>query len=107
MPTTAANPTEQTGAHKRSFRNYLLDSRFQLKYTGFLVLVAVAISGVMGAVLYSTTRAMVEESAKVVEQSEKAAEESKKVSDVSRMNVKDLASDSPELLAEFNSAAAE
>jgi nitrogen fixation/metabolism regulation signal transduction histidine kinase len=107
MPTTAAIPTETTGAHKRSLRNYLLDSRFQLKYTGFLVMVAVAISGVMGAVLYSTTRAMVRESTKVVEQSQKVAEESQKVSEVSRMNVRDLASDSPELLAEFNKEAAE
>jgi nitrogen fixation/metabolism regulation signal transduction histidine kinase len=106
MPTTAIS-TESTGAHKRSLRNYLLDSRFQLKYTGFLVLVAVAISAVMGSVLYTTTRAMVEESAKVVEQSQKVSEESKKVSEVSRMNIKDLASDSPELLAAFNEEATE
>jgi nitrate/nitrite-specific signal transduction histidine kinase len=107
MPTPAAISVEQTGAHKRSFRNYLLDSRFQLKYTSYLVLVAVFISGVMGSVVYSTTRAMFEESAKVVEQSQKVSEESKKVSEVSRMNIKDLASDSPELLAEFNKEAAE
>ena len=107
MPTTAAISTAPTGAHKRSFRNYLLDSRFQLKYTSYLVVVAVAISGVMGSVLYSTTRAMFEERAKVVEQSQKVSEESKKVSEVSRMNIKDLASDSPELLAEFNKEAAE
>ena len=107
MPTTANPSVEQTGAHQRSFRNYLLDSRFQLKYTSYLVVVAVAISGVMGSVLYSTTRAMFEESAKVVEQSQKVSEESKKVSEVSRMNIKDLASDSPELLAEFNKEAAE
>jgi nitrogen fixation/metabolism regulation signal transduction histidine kinase len=107
MPTTAAISTEQTGAHKRSFRNYLLDSRFQLKYTAIMVVAVLAISGVMGAVLYSTTRAMVEESGKVIEESRKVSEESQKVSDVSRMNVKDLASDSPELLAEFNKEAAE
>ena len=76
-------------------RNYLLDSRFQLKYSGFLVIVAVVISGVMGAVLYETTRAVVGESSALVE-------ESKKVSEVSRMNIRDLASDSPELLTEFN-----
>jgi nitrogen fixation/metabolism regulation signal transduction histidine kinase len=107
MPTTAPPAAEQTGSYKRSFRNYLLDSRFQLKYTSYLVLVALAISGVMGAVLYTTTRAMVEESSKVVEESQKVSEESKKVSEVSRMNIKDLASDSPELLAEFNKEAAE
>jgi nitrogen fixation/metabolism regulation signal transduction histidine kinase len=99
------NSSEQTGSYKRRFRNYLLDSRFQLKYTGFLVVVAIVISGVMGSVLYSTTRAMVDESARVVEESRKVADESKKVSEVSRMNIKDLAFDSPELLSEFNKEA--
>jgi hypothetical protein len=99
------NSPERTGSYKRSVRNYLLDSRFRLKYTGFLVVVAIVISGVMGSVLYSTTRSMVDESAKVVEESRKVAEESKKVSDVSRMNIRDLANDSPDLLAEFNKEA--
>ena len=93
--TTAATTPEHQGAYKRSVRNYLLDSRFQLKYSGFLVIVAVVISGVMGAVLYETTLAVVGESSALVE-------ESKKVSEVSRMNIRDLASDSPELLTEFN-----
>jgi nitrogen fixation/metabolism regulation signal transduction histidine kinase len=106
MSTSAVTNTE-TGAHKRSVRNYLLDSRFQLKYAGFLVLVAVAICGVMGAVLYSTTLSMVTASEKVVEQSKKVSEESKKVSEVSRMNITNFASDNPELLAEFNKEAAE
>jgi nitrogen fixation/metabolism regulation signal transduction histidine kinase len=107
MSTSAGTSTEQTGGYKRSARNYLLDSRFQLKYTGYLVGVAVVISGVTGSVIYSTTRAMVDESAKVVEESRKVSEESKKVSEVSRMNIKDLAGDSPELLAEFNKEADE
>jgi hypothetical protein len=99
------NSPEQTGSYKRRIRNYLIDSRFQLKYTGLMVLVALAISAVMGSVLYSTTRAMVGQSAKVVEESRKVSEESKKVSEVSRMNIRDLASDSPDLLAEFNKEA--
>jgi methyl-accepting chemotaxis protein len=93
--TPAATSPAQQGAYKRSVRNDLLDSRFQLKYSGFLVLVAVVISGVMGAVLYETTLAVVGESSALVD-------ESKKVSEVSRMNIRDLASDSPELLTEFN-----
>jgi methyl-accepting chemotaxis protein len=93
--TTAATSPEHAGEYKRHVRNYLLDSRFQLKYAGFLVLVALVISGVMGAVLYQTTRDVVTESSAFIG-------ESKKVSEVSRMNVKDLAPDSPELMAEFN-----
>jgi methyl-accepting chemotaxis protein len=88
-------PPEHAASHKRSMRNYLLDSHFQLKYAGFLVIVAVLISGVMGAVLYQTTGAVVAESSALVD-------ESKKVSEVSRMNIRDLASDSPGLLTEFN-----
>jgi nitrate/nitrite-specific signal transduction histidine kinase len=98
--TTSTAPPDQTGSYKRSVRNYLLDSRFQLKYSGFLVAVALVISGVLGTVVWSTTTAMVGESQKVIE-------ESKKVSEVSRMNIKDLASDSPDLLAEFNKEADE
>ena len=107
MSTSPSTSPEQTGAHKRSVRNYLLDSRFQLKYTSYLVGVALAISGVMGSVVYSTTRSMVDESQKVVQQAQRVSEESKKVSEVSRMNIKDLAADSPELLAEFNKEADE
>jgi nitrogen fixation/metabolism regulation signal transduction histidine kinase len=113
MPTAAAPPStappsaEQTGSYKRSARNYLLDSRFQLKYTGYLVGVALVISGVMGSVVFTTTRSMVGESQEVVAQAQKVSEESKKVSEVSRMNIKDLAADSPELLAEFNKEADE
>jgi nitrogen fixation/metabolism regulation signal transduction histidine kinase len=48
---------------------------------------------------------MVAESARVVDESRTVAEESKKVSEVSRMNIRDLAGDSPELLSEFNKEA--
>jgi methyl-accepting chemotaxis protein len=101
MATTASTaPPDQTGSYKRSVRNYMLDSRFQLKYSGFLVAVALIISGVLGTVVWSVTTAMVGESQSVIA-------ESKKVSEVSRMNIKDLASDSPDLLAEFNKEADE
>jgi nitrogen fixation/metabolism regulation signal transduction histidine kinase len=105
MTTSTATSSGHPGAHKRHVRNYLLDSRFQLKYAGFLVAVAIVISGLVGAVLYTTTRAMVSESSKVVGESRKAADESRKVSAVSRMNVQDLAVDSPDLVAEFNKEA--
>lgn len=105
--TTSTAPPDQTGSYKRSVRNYLLDSRFQLKYSGFLVAVALVISGVLGTVIWSTTSAMVGESEKVIEESNKVFEESKKVSEVSRMNIKNFAPDSPELLAEFTKEADE
>jgi nitrate/nitrite-specific signal transduction histidine kinase len=102
MTMSTSTSSGPTSAHKRLVRNYLLDSHFQLKYAGFLVAVAIAISGLVGAVLYATTRSMVSESAKVVEESRKASDESRKVSSVSRMNVHDLAPESPDLVAEFD-----
>ena len=88
--------------YKRSVKNYLIDSRFQLKYTGFIVGVALVISGVMGAFLYTTSRTVISESQRVVE-------ESKKVSDVVKMTIKDDAiySQNPELAASFAQASAE
>jgi methyl-accepting chemotaxis protein len=78
MTTTAAAPSEQTGSYKRSVRNYLLDARFQLKYTGMLVAVVVVISAIMGAVLFHSTSLVVSESSAFLE-------ESRKVSDIEQM----------------------
>ncbi|MEO8796918.1 MAG: hypothetical protein ABI551_03460 [Polyangiaceae bacterium] len=94
MTTSAptAPPVPKTGKHQRSVKNYLIDSRFQLKYTGFIVGVTLAISIVLGVVLYQTSGAVVSESQKVVN-------ESKKVSEVVQMNIKDdpIYSETPEL----------
>src|SRR5579864_7084517 len=102
MTTSTLTSSEPAGPHKRHVRNFLLDSHFQLKYAGFLVLVAIVISGLVGAVLFATTLSMVGESNKVVSESRSAVQESRNVSAVSRMNVHDLAVDSPDLVAEFN-----
>ena len=101
--TTSNFPSATTPPpYKRSVKNYLIDSRFQLKYTGFIVGVALVISGVMGAFLYTTSRTVIAESQRVVE-------ESKKVSDVVKMTIKDDAiySQNPELAASFAQASAE
>jgi nitrogen fixation/metabolism regulation signal transduction histidine kinase len=82
--------------YKRSFRNYLIDSRFQLKYTSFILIAAVTISAVLGVFLWRTSGEVVAESQKVVEQS-------KKVSDVVKMSIKDdpVYGDNPALVQEF------
>jgi nitrogen fixation/metabolism regulation signal transduction histidine kinase len=97
--TTSNFPTTSTGRYKRSFRNLLIDSRFQLKYTGLLVIVAIAVSGLLGSFLYATSRDVVAEGAQVVE-------ESKKVSDVVLMNIKENYAQSPELASAFSEDAA-
>ena len=82
----------QDGRRNRSVKNYLIDSRFQLKYTGFIVGMSIAICAIMGSFLYNTSGAVVAESQKVVD-------ESKKVSEVVQMNIKNdpVYSDTPEL----------
>ncbi|MGH7328916.1 MAG: hypothetical protein ACREJX_11260, partial [Polyangiaceae bacterium] len=92
MTTSAptAPPAEKTGRHQRSMKNYLIDSRFQLKYTSFIILIALAISSVLGSFLYDTSRDVVAESQQVVN-------ESKKVSDIVKMTIKEQYADTPEL----------
>ena len=105
-PTAQASPPQAGGPprvkYKRSFRNYLIDSRFQLKYTSFILIAAVTISAVLGIFLWRTSGEVVAESQKVVEQS-------KKVSDVVKMSIKDdpVYGDNPALAAEFTKASQE
>ena len=89
----------QGGRHNRSVKNYLIDSRFQLKYTGFIVGVSIAICAIMGIFIYSISGAVVAESQKVVD-------ESKKVSEIVSMSIKNdpVYSDTPELANSVASA---
>jgi methyl-accepting chemotaxis protein len=93
---TAASPPR----YKRSFKNYLIDSRFQLKYTGFILAITLIISSVLGAFLLNTSQQVVNEGAKVVD-------ESKKVSDVVKMSIKNdpIYGSDPELAKAFADAA--
>jgi nitrogen fixation/metabolism regulation signal transduction histidine kinase len=47
-PAAAASPPK----FKRSAKNYLLDRRFQLKYTGYIVALTVVVSAALGFLLY-------------------------------------------------------
>jgi methyl-accepting chemotaxis protein len=94
--TAASSPApEKTGRHQRSAKNYLIDKRFQLKYTGFIVGMALVISIILGAFLVSTSSSVVEES--------------KKVSQVATKNITDdpAYADNPVLLKSFKDAADE
>jgi methyl-accepting chemotaxis protein len=48
------------GPPKRRLRNYLLDTRFQLKYTGYVVVVTLVVASVLGALAYRESRAQTE-----------------------------------------------
>jgi len=100
--------------HQRKIRNYLLDSHFQLKYTGYLVATAILLSLALGTLLWSSSREVIAQSQQTVKQGQETVErgqevvrESQKVSAVVHMNiVKDpVYGSNPELAAVFNESA--
>jgi hypothetical protein len=104
------------GRHQRRMRNYLLNRRFQLKYSAYLMGIAALLSVCLGSVLWYTSEAGIAESRKAVEQGEQVVErgsevlrESQKVSAVVQMNiVRDpIYGQNPALLEAFRSDAAE
>ena len=104
------------GRHQRKFRNYLLDVRFQLKYTGYLVATAILLSLALGSLLWSVSREVITESQETVKQGQETVvrgqevvRESQKVSTVVHMNiVKDpVYGSNPELASVFNESARE
>lgn len=48
------------GPPKRRLRNYLLDARFQLKYTGYVVVVTLVVASVLGFLAYRESQAQTE-----------------------------------------------
>lgn len=107
--TTSAAPAANNGSarpkYKRSFKNYLLDPRFQLKWTGMIIGVAFVISAIMGVFLYRTSSEVTAESQKVIAQGQELIKESQKNSDLVKMQIKDQYGDAPELADTFNSSA--
>ncbi|HVJ88287.1 MAG TPA: hypothetical protein VM580_00685 [Labilithrix sp.] len=106
--TTSARPASSSPPkYKRSFKNYLLDAKFQLKWTGRIIAVALAVSAIMGVFLYQTSREVTEQSQKVIAQGEALITESQKNSDLVKMQIKDQYADAPELAATFSKSAEE
>jgi hypothetical protein len=54
--------------YKRSFKNYLLDPHFQLKYTALLVGIAVVLSAGLGILLWRAGKEIGEQSQLTVQQ---------------------------------------
>lgn len=94
MAEAESAPTQESVKHQRQLRNFLLDRKFQLKYAGYLMGIALGLSlafciilGLGGSELVGRGRALVEES--------------RKVSAVVEMNIVKEYGDNPELLAAF------
>jgi hypothetical protein len=65
-PANSGSPPR--GRDQRSAKNYLINRRFQLKYTGLLVGIALLLSGALGLILWSTSSQIIEQSRKAVQQ---------------------------------------
>lgn len=57
---TPAQAVPQGPPPKRRLRNYLLDTRFQLKYTGMVVFVTLVVATILGKVAYDQSHAQTE-----------------------------------------------
>lgn len=102
---TTSAQTAPPVKYKRSLKNYLLDARFQLKWTGFIIIVALFVSAIMGVFLAKTSADVTHESEKVIAQGQELIKESQKNSDLVKMQIKDQYADSPELGDAFNKGA--
>ena len=76
------------GAHpQRRKQSYLLDPRFQLKWTGYLVAVVLAVMASLGWIIARTASDAATSASIAVEQAKKAAEESRTNSVLARQSV--------------------
>jgi methyl-accepting chemotaxis protein len=105
-PAPPAHPSVRP-KFKRSFKNYLLDARFQLKWTGMIITVALVISLILGVFLYRTSSEVTAQSQKVIGQGEALIEESQKNSDLVKMTIRKDYADAPELGETFAKSAQE
>jgi hypothetical protein len=60
MGVEARSVRPAAGAPKRKLRNYLLDKRFQLKYTGMVVGVTLVVASILGALAYRESKGQTE-----------------------------------------------
>lgn len=108
MTTSASSPPAAAGGrpkYKRSIKNYMLEPKFQLKWTGYLLGVALVVSGLLGAFLLRTSNEVTEQSNQVIAQGNKLLDESKKNSELVRMQIKEQYAEAPELGHSFNKEA--
>ena len=68
-----------SGTYKRQARNFLLDARFQLKFAGYIVGIALVLAAVLGVILYRTTTHLFAQAQSAVDARSAAAESSREL----------------------------
>lgn len=112
MASTDSQPAQVSGRSQRSIKNYLLNPAFQLKHTGYLVLVALFLSGGLGAILWNTSQEVLSQSRTAVAQGQETVKRGKELvktsqdlSKVVQMSIAEKYADNPETAALFNQGA--
>jgi nitrogen fixation/metabolism regulation signal transduction histidine kinase len=95
------------GRHQRRKQSYLLDPRFQLKWTSYLVVVVVVVMAVLGVVVARMASRASDTAEIAVKQAEKAYQESKTNSDLVRTSVQVAAPDNAGLASIMDESLAE
>ena len=98
MPDTATHAVTPSAGPKRYLRNYLLDARFQLKFTGYAVGATLIVVALLGVFLWVTSQQLFKETESAVDARSKAADTSKDLGNAVLAN---------NLLAHFNDPAFE
>lgn len=88
MSTYAQNsaPPVATAPPKRRIRNFLLDTRFQLKFASYIVALTLVVAALLGGFLWRTTDTLFKETEVAVEARSRAAETSKELSNATLAN---------------------
>jgi nitrogen fixation/metabolism regulation signal transduction histidine kinase len=96
--TSTTPPKPHSGAPRYRRRNYLIDPRFQLKYTGLLVAVVLAVMLLLGVQIARSANVASSYAQLAATQAERAMKESHTSSKLARQNVLTNAGDNPILL---------
>lgn len=102
MTTTTAPVATTT---KRRWRNFLLDTGFQLKLTAYMVVVTLVLSALLGVFLVRAARTLMRETATAVEARSRAAEVSRELSGATLSNELLARMDDPAFEASFREKA--
>lgn len=94
-------------APARRTKKYLLDPRFQLKWTGYLVVIVLLVMTALGVVIGRTAAHASDTAQIAVEQAQKAFEESRTNSALARQSVQIAAPDNPALASVMDQSLAE
>ncbi|MDB4947124.1 MAG: hypothetical protein JWP97_6658 [Labilithrix sp.] len=94
-------------AHARSKKSYLLDPRFQLKWTSYLVVSVLVVATGLGAVIAKTAGRASDTAQLAVQEAERAFEESRSNSILARRSVQLAGNDDPNLTAVMDESLAQ